>query len=240
MTARCAFYDPGGEVDYFAMMTADITRTKILLTDAKGWIKKDMPDEPDFYGFIERKIASYHSRFKFDYHVCEKNNIGTTVIGSLRNRYRIPVIGITTSNNITNEKILREGKSYNKDSTLAWINRFRAAGVIEFPRTMTPGLKLMKEHLDNFGSKKKGGRVVYEALHGHDDFVTCLNLCVHYAKKNFLNLPEIRTMIQFDGAASDFYPKDTNSRLENGKLFAKNLLEKKGILFDKIDIRFPS
>jgi hypothetical protein len=220
----------------FAMITTILTRNKILITDAKGWRTKDYPDEPDFYGFVERKISSYNQKFNFKYHLCEKNNIGTTVINSLKFRYHIPVIGITTSNNITNERVLRSGKAFNKNDTIAWINRLRAAGVIELPRTMTPGLKLMQEHLDNFGAKKKNGKIVYEALHGHDDFVTCLNLAVNFAMKKFLSLPDLKKSLGLvtAGISSNQY---YGSALQDEAMeLAKRTLEKRGITPDDINI----
>lgn len=233
-----ATYDPGGEIDYFAMLTANVNPTKILLTDAVGWLKNDMPEIADFYGYVERKIVSFNNKFKFDYHICEKNNIGTTIINSLVHRYNVPVMPVVTSNNIVNEEKLREGKTYNKNDTIAWVNRFRAMGVIEFPKQnqLTPGLKLMLEQLDNFGAKKRGDKTVFEALSGHDDFVTCLDILVHFAKLKFLNLPELTHSNGFNGFANNLEPAETDR--QKAERIVKKIMENKNTPYDKIDIRF--
>lgn len=234
-----ATYDPGGEVDYFAMLTAEVKPNKILLTDAVGWLKSEMPDVRDFYGYVEKKIVSFNQQHKFQYHICEKNNIGTTIISSLRFKHQMPILAITTSNNVVNEEKLREGKVYNKNDTIAWVNRFRAMGIIEFPdeEYMTPGLKLMLEQLDNFGAKKKNGKTVYEALVGHDDFVSCLDILVAFAKRKFLNLPEIMNTNGFDGFAA---PEETTQETprEKGVRIAREIMKRKNPLFDNIDVKF--
>ena len=152
-----------------------------MLTDAIAWRMQDLPNEPDFYGYVLDKLAKFNRAFQFDYNVVEKNNIGTTIINTLKYKYKIPVIPITTSNRVTNPKTLQSGKVMNKDETIAWINRLRMAGIIEFPETMTKGLMMLRDQLDNFGAKQtKQGKTVYEALKGHDDLVMALALNVHF------------------------------------------------------------
>ena len=175
--------DPGGRADYFAVLTANIDRTSILITDAIAWKKSDYPDIENFDGFVEQNIKQIYDIYKFDRVFCETNNMGNTIISSLRYRYRIPVRGVTTVGTATDPKKIREGNLMAKTQTIEWVNRYREAGVIQLPRTLTRGLKMLLEQCDNFGAKIVNGKVKYEALQGHDDFITCLNLQVHYARK---------------------------------------------------------
>jgi hypothetical protein len=237
-----SFIDSGGEVDYFGVVTSVNTPDKILLTDAIAWRMKDLPNEPDFYGYVLDKLNKFHKAFKFDYHVVEKNNIGTTIINTMKFKYKIPVFPITTSNRVTNPKTLQSGKVMNKDETIAWINRLRMAGVIEFPETMTKGLTLLRDQLDNFGAKQtKQGKTVYEALKGNDDLVMALALNVHFSMSRILNFDKIKLI--FQGIASDIsdqteqlFPLNADAKR---KQTAVKLMTKKGIKFDSIDVKFP-
>lgn len=233
-----ATYDTGGEGDYFAMLTANVSPKEILLTDAKAWLTSDFPENSDFYGQVERKIADYNQRFKFNYNICEKNNIGTTVINSLRFRYGLKMIAVTTSNNIRSESVLREGNSYNKNDAVAWTLRLQKMGVIRFPKVMTIGLKMMQQQLDNFGAKRSSdGKVKYEALSGHDDFVTCLNILVNFAKRRILNIPELKSRIPYDGISLDLEMEKSSQEQKIDDI--KRMMERRGVgLFDKIDIQF--
>lgn len=235
-----ATYDPSGGGDYFAMLTSEVNPKEILLTDAKGWQKSDFPPNADFFGRIESKIAEYNQKFKFNYNICEKNNMGTTVINSLRFRHQLKVIAVTTSNNIVSEEVLREGKSYNKNDTIAWVLRLQKMGVIKFPSEMTQGLTMLKTQLDNFGvknTKSSTSKVTYEALQGHDDLVTCLTILVHFAKRRILNLPELRSMFPYDGVGLDIEVEPSKLQKTESGLRQMMGLRGKG-LFDKIDIKF--
>lgn len=235
-----ATYDPSGGGDYFAMLTAEVTSKEILLTDAKGWQKSDFPPDADFFGRIESKIAEYNHKFKFNYNICEKNNMGTTVVNSLRFRHNLKIIAVTTSNNIVSEQVLREGKSYNKNDTIAWVLRLQKMGVIKFPNTMTQGLTMLRTQLDNFGvknTKSSTSKVTYEALQGHDDLVTCLTILVHFAKRRILNLTELKTMFPYDGMASEIESESTKKEILDRGL--RDMMSKRGKgLFDKIDIQY--
>ena len=233
-----ATYDPSSGGDYFGMLTAEVNPKEILLTDAKGWNKSDFAENSDFFGQVEAKIVGYNQRFKFDYNIVEKNNIGATVINSLRFRHGLRVMAITTSNNMTSESVLREGKSYNKNDAIAWTLRLQKMGVIKFPKEMTAGLKMMSQQLDNFGAKTSSdGKTKYEALTGHDDLVTCLNILVNFAKRRILNLPELKSMFPYDGAGLDIAVEPTKKEALTRDL--KTMMAKRGKgLFDKIDIQF--
>lgn len=228
-----AFYDPGGMVDNFGMLTTDITNEKIYLTDAITWNKDKTQNFS--YEYVVQKIVQFNNNFKFKYHVCERNNTGIPVIHQMRIRYRIPVIGINTTKNVTNPKTLQKGQAMDSNKIVEWINRFREQGIIEFPVRMTPGLMELKTELDNFGAKKHGESYKYQALTGHDDLVSCLKLAVHFAKAKFIRIGG--SSGPFGAGIENIY-HDESTRQERATEFAKGLMEKKGLAYDSLDVKF--
>lgn len=178
---KVAVDDPGGWSDSFCEIMAEVTREKILLTDAIFWNKELFPNLTTRQ--IKDDISKLHKHFRFDYHLCETNNQGNMIISDLKSEYKIPIIGITTSGTLKNPKTIRRGTSLDKDKTVPWLMKFIEDGVIELPREMTPGLKKGIEELKNYGVSKSGK---YQALSGHDDFISCLVILVHWAKRKML------------------------------------------------------
>lgn len=182
MTVSVAVLDPGGWSDSFCDVMAKITREKILLTDAIFWNKEIFPKLTTRK--IKDDIAKLHNHFHFNKHLCETNNQGNMIISDLRNiPYRIPVIGVTTSGHLRKASTIARGTTLDKDKTVPWLMKFIEDGTIELPKTMTPGLKKGIDEISNYGVSKHGK---YQALSGHDDFVSCLVILVHYAKRNIL------------------------------------------------------
>ena len=100
MTVSVATYDPGGWSDNFCALYSMVTKEKILLTDAKFWSKKDMPNLTTKK--IKDDIYKIHNAFEFHYTLCETNNQGNMIISDLRSYpYKLHVIGITTSAKMT-------------------------------------------------------------------------------------------------------------------------------------------
>ena len=78
---------------------------------------------------------------------------------------------------------MRRGTSLDKNKAVPYVQKFIEEGIIELPKTLTPGLKLGMEQIRNYGVSKSGK---YEALSGHDDFISCLIILVHWAKTRIL------------------------------------------------------
>ena len=181
MTVSVATYDPGGWADNFCALYSMVTREKILLTDAMFWSKKEMPNLTTRQ--IKDDIDKINTAFKFDYNLCETNNQGNMIISDLRREYKMNVLGITTSANLKTASTLRRGTSLDKNKTVPYVQKFIEEGIIEFPKSLTTGLKKVKEEIDNYGQKDNGK---YEALTGHDDSVSCLVILTHWAKRSML------------------------------------------------------
>ena len=229
MTVSVATYDPGGWSDSFCAVMANVTREKILLTDAIFWNKTKFPNLTTRK--IKDDISKLNNHFHFDYHLCETNNQGHMIISDLRYEYKIPVIGITTSANLKSQNTLRKGTSLDKDKTVPWLQKFIEDGTIELPKNLTPGLKEGTEQIKNYGVTKSGK---YEALSGHDDFVSCCVTLVHWSKARILRSTS-RTL--FDGIGSDIYSNQPISKEEKARQLAISLMSKKPSLFDKLNIR---
>jgi len=224
LSISVAIYDPAmGGTDSFCMVTAIVTRENILLTDARFWNKKDFPHLTTRQ--IKDDIARINEHFKFDYHLCETNNMGHMVISDLRTDYHIPVIGITTSANLKTQKSLRSVRVLDKNLTVPWLVKFIEDGTIRFPKTLTKGLVKMKEETGNYGVSKSGK---YEALSGHDDSISCLVILVHWAKRQML---KSKTLGLFGYGSSD--PYDGKSSMEKSREHVMKRFENAGMNTDK-------
>lgn len=225
-----ATYDPGGMSDWFTMLTGDLNREKILLTGARSWSRER---DPNFkFTKVYEDIANINRKFKFKYHICEKNSQGDPVIHTLKYQYKIPIVGVTTSNNLTDTKTKRRGKAVDKNKTVAWINILREHGIIQLPEKLTPGLHDMVEQLDNYGEKRTGR---YEALTGHDDYVSCLITMVHFAMKKFLRITIKDMMLIGAGITLDQLLEQDMDKGERIQKIAKQVMEKRGIKNYNID-----
>lgn len=223
--------DPGGWSDSFCEVTAEVTREKILLTDAIFWNKELFPNLTTRQ--IKDDIAKLHKHFKFKYHLCETNNQGHMIISDLQKEYHIPVIGITTAGSLKNPRIIRKGSSLDKDKTVPWVIKFIEDGTIELPRNLTPGLKKGIEELKNYGVSKNGK---YKALTGHDDFISCLVILVHWAKRKML--ARMATKLIGIGAGDS-----TLDSMKSPYELAMNMVKKRfndaGYTPDNIDVLLP-
>lgn len=232
MTVSVAVDDPGGWSDSFCEIMANVTREKILLTDAMFWNKQIFPNLTTRQ--IKDDIKKLDDHFHFDYHLCETNNQGNMIISDLRNHpYNLKVMGITTSGHLKKAATIRKGTSYDKDRTVPWLMKFIEDGIIELPRNMTPGLKKGIEELNNYGVSKSGK---YEALSGHDDFVSCLVILVHWAKHKMLKGMASKLM----GVGGGDPVRDA---MKTPYEIAMEAMQKKfqdmGMEPDNIDINFP-
>ncbi|MCV0398536.1 MAG: hypothetical protein K5785_00920 [Nitrosarchaeum sp.] len=231
MSVSVAIYDPGGWSDSFCDLMATVTREKILLTDAVFWNKEKFPNLT--MRQVKDDIEKLNNHFHFDYHLCETNNQGHMVISDLRKEYGIPVIGITTSGELKRKGTIQRGTSLDKDKTVPWVMKLIEDGIIELPKRMTPGLKEGMEQIKNYGVSKSGK---YQALSGHDDFVSCLVILVHWAKRHMLK-GMARKLIGVGGG--DPGMESQKSAYDIALESMRNRFEKAGMSPDNFDIKFP-
>lgn len=221
-------YDPGGWSDSFCNVMAIVTWEKILLTDAIFWDKKKFPNLTTRR--IKDEINLLNNHFHFDYHLCETNNQGHMIISDLKYEYKIPVIGITTSANLKTSATIRRGTSLDKDKTVPYLMKFIEDGTIELPKILTPGLREGMDQVKNYGVSKSGK---YQALSGHDDFISCLIILVHWAKARILK----STAAKLIGAGlGDPYDFTWENKVEQAM---KKRFADMGVFPDKINIKYP-
>ena len=226
-----SIHDPGGWSDSYCNVMAEVNTHEIQLTDAIFWNKIKFPNLTTRK--IKDDIAKLNRHFRFDYHLCETNNQGNMIISDLRSEYKIPVIGITTSGALKTAKALRKGSSLDKDKTVPWVMKFIEDGIIKLPRTLTPGLKEGMEQIKNYGVSKSGK---YEALSGHDDFISCLVILVHWAKRKMIKSIASKTIGVGSG---DPYAALSNTPYDIALNAMKKRFDSIGMQPDNIDVSFP-
>lgn len=185
--------DPGRFRSTFAFVltVTDIEARKIYVTGAHGWRGLEYPK-------IEEDIADINENKKLDIFVVEKNNTGIHVIESLKIIHHIPVYGITTSNRIRSEKIIRKGDVMDKYEIAGWVEKMRQQNDILFPKKKTPGIKTLINQLNSFvrNAPTKSGTVTYSAQgENKDDFVMAFLLNCHYIKTKILKDRSRRHMV---------------------------------------------
>lgn len=225
--------DPGGWSDSFCDVMADVTSEKILLTDAMFWNRTIFPKLTTKQ--IKDDIKKLDDHFNFDFNLCETNNQGHMIISDLRNPpYNMKVTGITTSGTLKTKETIRKGTSLDKNKTVPWLMKFIEDGIIELPRTMTPGLQKGIDEIKNYGVSKSGK---YEALTGHDDFISCLVILVHWSKRKMLRGMATKLLGVGGGdPASDIMRTPYDDALDAMKTKFQGV----GMEPSNIDISFPS
>ena len=210
---------------------AEVTRDKILLTDAYFWNKQTHPNLTTRK--IKDDIKKIDDHYSFDFHLCETNNQGHMIISDLRKEYHLKVQGITTAGNLKSEATIRAGRTLDKNKTVPWVMKFIDDGIIELPKNLTPGLEKGMEELQNYGVSNSGK---YQALTGHDDFVSCLVILTHWAKRNMLKGMASKLIGIGSGDPYDSQKSDEDVAREA----VSKRFEGLGISPDDIQIEFPS
>lgn len=176
--------DPGRFRSSFAfVLTEFMAQTNVIhILGAHAWEGQDYPR-------VERDITSIHEKKKLDFFICEKNNTGIHVIESLQKIHGIPVIGITSSNRITSEKIIRLGKTMDKVEMVGWVNNKRLKNQIIFPKTLTKGLLTLLAQLNSFVRKTTpAGYTTYQADGTEkDDFVMAFLVNLFFIRRSIMH-----------------------------------------------------
>lgn len=175
--------DPGRFKDAFAfVLTRFLTREKIIqVIGAFGWKDREYPE-------IERQIAAIHRERALDFFVCERNNTGIHVIESLVKIHQIPVIGITSSNEIKSRKIQQQGRTMDKVEHVGWINSKRQKGQILFPKEKTPGILTLIAQLNTFTRHTTpAGKTTYRAEgQNPDDFAMAFMVNTFFIRRKLM------------------------------------------------------
>ena len=107
---------------------------------------------------------------------------------SMRKVHNIPVIGITSSNNIKSPKIVREAKTMDKTEHVGWIEEKRQEGVITFPKKKTPGILTLINQLNTFVRKTTPSRITTYAAEGDqaDDFAMAFMVNTFFIRRRIM------------------------------------------------------
>lgn len=177
---RVAGADPGRFKDSFAFVLLEyVSQDNVIhILGAHGWTGTNYPE-------VESDISIIHKKKKIDFLVCEKNNTGIHVIESLQKQHDIPVIGITSSNQIKSPKIIRQGKTMDKTEMVGWINNKRQKDQILFPKNKTQGIMTLLAQLNSFVRKTTpAGLTTYRAEgEEHDDFVMAFMVALFFIRR---------------------------------------------------------
>jgi len=177
---RLAGLDPGKHKDSFAEVVCEVANdeSKLLVKGAKRWQER-------LYLDVEKEIASQHVKKAFDKIILEINNTGTHVYEVLRYQHNLPVLPVTTTKDIKDERKKFQLSVMHKNEIVRTALHWQQEGVIVFPKTLTPELEELKRQLSIFAEiKTEAGSVSYRAEGSeHDDLVMALMLVIHYARR---------------------------------------------------------
>jgi len=187
-TYRIGSGDPGRFKDAFAFVLTeyDVANNKIRLLGARGWKGQEYPD-------VEAQLAKIHEKHNLDFFIVEQNSTGIHVLESMRKVHNVPVIGITSSNNIKSPKIIREAKTMDKTEHVGWIEEKRQEGVIAFPKKKTPGILTLINQLNTFVRKTTPSRITTYAAEGEqpDDFAMAFMVNTFFIRRRIMR--DLRT-----------------------------------------------
>ncbi len=182
-TVRVGSGDPGRFKDSFAFILMEYLPKEnvIHVLGAYGWKNIDYPT-------VEKDIARIHKIKALDFFICESNNTGIHVIESLQKIHGIPVIGITTSNQIKSPEIIRKGRTMDKVEMVGWINNKRQKNQILFPKKKTTGILTLLAQLNSFvRMTTPAGLTTYRAEgHEHDDVAMAFMVGLFYIRRSII------------------------------------------------------
>lgn len=175
---KIAAIDSGREHDSTALLGGEWNGFRFVINIAKRWTKIS-------FVTIEHEIADRHAVKPFSKYIVEKNNQGTHVIDSLKKIYKLPIVPVTTVNNLKDPK--NHPESMDKNDTVKWGVDAIEKGLIVFANIgNNPELQEASRQITIYeSSRTKTGKVTYSAPSGdHDDYtMTFLMLCWYIRNK---------------------------------------------------------
>ena len=126
---------PGKLSDSFAFVVIRVDKENIIVRAAKRWLGLEYTD-------VEQQIAKFHLKHNFDHIVIEQNNTGIHVIEVLRRQYNLPIIPVTTTKNLKDNKKIMSARVMDKNMMAMYNANLMNDHKIKYPTT---GSKAMKE-----------------------------------------------------------------------------------------------
>jgi hypothetical protein len=183
--------DPGKHRDAFAEVVTEISedKTKLRVKGAKRWTNQSglsVHGMGAFYLSVERELAAQHEKKPFHRFILEINNTGSHVFEILKYQHKLPVIPVTTTRELRDEKKKFDLERMDKNDTVATALRWKQSGVLLFPEKPTSEISELERQLSIFSqhTTEGTGNVSYRAEGSeHDDLVMALLLNIHYARR---------------------------------------------------------
>ena len=180
--------DPGKIRDSFGFVVIRVNDDfPIEVRTAKRWHGRDYAD-------VERTIAKFHLKHNFDHIVVEQNNVGIHVVESLVKQYKLPIIAVTTSKDLKDNKKIIAARVMDKNQTSLYIAKLMKNTdedgdlnpLIKFPRgqkskdlrELERQVAIFAEHRTESGK----GLSYYAPGQEHDDLAMAFMLAIHIAK----------------------------------------------------------
>jgi len=139
------------------------------------------------YKQVCAEFAEISTKHKFTFNLIEANNTGQFVIEELEQVHHIPVIGVTTTKDIKDEKKKHKVQTMDKNENVKWVLNMKAEHRIIFPTddNCSADMLELKRQIAIFAERKtEAGSVAYYAPGSeHDDGVMALLINCQKAKE---------------------------------------------------------
>jgi len=180
-----AALDPGKMKDSFGFVVIRVDEDSITVRAAREWKGRDYAD-------VERTVAKYHLKHNFDHIVVEQNSIGVHVIEVLKRQYNLPIVSVTTSKNLKDNKKIMSAKTMDKNQMANYIATLmkhtdedgELDPLLKFPKNGGKDMKELERQVAIFAEHRtESGNVSYHATGSeHDDLAMALMLACHIGR----------------------------------------------------------
>ena len=165
--------------DSFGFVVIRVDKDSIVVRTARRWQGRDYTD-------VERTIAKYHLKHNFDHIVVEQNNTGIHVIEVLKRQYNLPIISVTTSKDLKDNKKIISARVMDKNQMANYIATLMRDKKISFPRgNVSKDLRELERQIAIFAEHRTEsgkGLSYYAPGQEHDDLAMAFMLAIHIAK----------------------------------------------------------
>jgi hypothetical protein len=172
--------DPGKIRDSFFIVGTEIKQNKL-------YVRLAVQRTGKAYKQVCAEFAELSRKHNFKFNLIEANNTGQFVIEELQQVHHIPVIGVTTTKDIKDEKKKGIVEKMDKNENVKWFLNMKAEHRIIFPvdKKCSPAMLELKRQIAIFAEHRtEAGTVSYYAPgEEHDDGVMALMINIQKVKQ---------------------------------------------------------
>jgi hypothetical protein len=172
--------DPGKIRDSFFIVGTEIKQNKL-------YVRLAIQRQGKAYKQVCQEFADISRKHNFNFNLIEANNTGQFVIEELEQVHHIPVIGVTTTKDIKDEKKKNIIERMDKNENVKWFLNMKAEHRVIFPIDVksSPAMLELKRQIAIFAEHKtEAGSVSYYAPgQEHDDGVMALMINIQKVKQ---------------------------------------------------------